>query len=100
MASRAMTRRPLTTEDPSAAAARSGRSRRHRHDLASIVMAAGRANVVRTLHLAAIRALVVARRREGMMRAAHVAARFRGFLLGDSHIEYSLPCWAAKAASV
>src|SRR3954470_5099905 len=67
------------------------RGRAERLDLAALVRAAGRADGVRPLRLVAVRALLQARRRELEVRAALVAARFRGFALRDCHAaeEYS-----------
>src|SRR6185437_10445457 len=48
-------------------------------------MAAGLANVVRTLHLTAIRAFDIAGRRQMVVRPAHIAAGFAGFLFRHSH---------------
>jgi hypothetical protein len=59
--------------------------RRGRHHLASIVMAASGADMMRTLHLATIRAFDVARRLQMMMGATHVAARLRGLLFRYCH---------------
>ena len=56
-----------------------------RDDLAAVIVAAGRAQVVRQLQLAAIRAFLEARRLQRMMAAAHVALRRRSFSLGDGH---------------
>src|SRR5690606_16562651 len=82
MASSAILIRWLTPRVPGAAP--SGALGR-RHDLATVVMAAMPAKAVRALQLAAIGALVVGRRRESVMGTAHVAARLRYFLLGNSH---------------
>src|SRR5207302_1144279 len=41
--------------------------------------------MMRPLELAAIRALGVGRRAQRMMRAAHVTARWRGFLFWNGH---------------
>src|SRR3954470_18789478 len=49
------------------------------------VVAAMRANHMRPLQLAAILALDIRHRRQGMVSPAHVAAGFRDFLLGNSH---------------
>src|SRR6185503_20728767 len=55
----------------------------NRHVLA--VVTAMRANHVRALQLAAILAFDVGHRRDGVVRAAHVAARLRNFLLRNCH---------------
>src|SRR5256885_15861183 len=52
-----------------------------RDDFAAVVVSAGAANMVRPLALAAIRALDHRCRLQRMVRAAHIATRFRGFLL-------------------
>src|SRR5581483_457166 len=84
MASSATTRRSLTSSPP---VVRDGSRRlcRARHHLAAIVMAAGRAEVMRALHFAAIRAFDIARRLQRMVRTAHVAAGFGDFLLRNYH---------------
>src|SRR3954447_9177465 len=64
---------------------RLGRVEPQRVDLAALVAAAGRADVVRPLGRAALRADVDARRLEGVRRAALVAPGLGGLLLGDSH---------------
>jgi hypothetical protein len=48
-------------------------------------MAACRAQIVRQLQLAAIRALLERRRLQRVVAAAHVPLRRRGFSLRDSH---------------
>jgi hypothetical protein len=48
-------------------------------------MAAGRAQIVRQLEFAAIRAFLERGGLQRMVAAAHVALRRRGFSLGDSH---------------
>src|ERR1700722_5787118 len=52
---------------------------------APVIMAAGAADMVRPLQLAAIRAFGVGRGRQRMVRATHVATRLGGFLLGNGH---------------
>src|SRR3954452_794073 len=64
---------------------RLGRVEPQRVDLAALVAAAGRADVVRPLRRAALRADVDARRLEGVRRATLVAPGLGGLLLGDSH---------------
>lgn len=59
--------------------------RRCRHHFATIVMAASGADMMRTLHLAAIRAFDVARRLQMVVGAAHVATRLRGLLFRYCH---------------
>jgi hypothetical protein len=61
------------------------RSTFDRDDLTAIIMAARRAEIVRTLELAAIRALLERLDRERIVRAAHATAGGRGFLLGNGH---------------
>ena len=63
----------------------SGVLRRNRHHFAAVVMSARRAHVMGALHLAAVRAFNIGRGFEGVMRAAHVAARFRGLFLRNGH---------------
>src|SRR5262245_6239748 len=53
--------------------------------LAAVVVAAGRADMMRTLQLSAVGAFVIRTRRQGVMRPAHVAPRLRGFLFRNSH---------------
>jgi hypothetical protein len=48
-------------------------------------MAAGGAEIVRQVKLAAILAFLVIDRLQRMVAAAHVALRRRGFSLGDGH---------------
>jgi hypothetical protein len=48
-------------------------------------MATGLADMMRALHFSAIRAFDIARRRQMMVCAPHVATGFRGFLLRHSH---------------
>src|SRR5580658_8451146 len=83
MASSAMVTRSL--KPVRSTQGRSRRLRRDRHHFAAVVMAAGRAHVMRPFELAAIRALDIAHRFEGMMRAAHVATRFGDLLFWDCH---------------
>jgi hypothetical protein len=56
-------------------------------NLASVVMTACGAQMVRPLEFAAIRALYVAGRGQRMMGSPHVAPRFRGFLLWNCHFQ-------------
>src|SRR5262249_40172902 len=58
---------------------------RPRYDLAPIVIAAGRTEVMRPLQLAAIRAFAKCRRAQRMMRAAHLAPRRRRLLFWYGH---------------
>jgi hypothetical protein len=63
-----------------------GRSRRlDRQDLAAIVVAAGRADVVRALELVAVRALDERRDADGKVRASLALARLGYLSLGDAH---------------
>ena len=62
-----------------------GRGRTERLDVAAAVRVARRADAVRALRLAALRADVQAWRLDLVLRAALVAAGLRGFLLGDGH---------------
>src|SRR6185369_13250425 len=55
------------------------------HDFAVGIMAAGTADMMRALGLAAIGAVAMGGSRQGMVRAAHVAARRRGFSFRDRH---------------
>ena len=55
------------------------------HDFAVGIMAARTADMMRKLGLAAIGAIAMGGSRQGMMRAAHVAARRRGFSFRDRH---------------
>src|SRR6185312_5731731 len=55
------------------------------HDLALAVMTAGAAHVMGTALLAAVRAFVVARGAQLVMRPAHVAARRRSVSFWDRH---------------
>jgi hypothetical protein len=54
-------------------------------NLSAVVEAAGSANIVRKLELAAVRALLERRCAERMMATTHIPPRRRGFSLGDSH---------------
>src|SRR3954470_22961524 len=63
-----------------------------RHDFAPVVMAAGRAEVMRPLQLAAIRAFGVGGGAERVMRTPHVAARGRGLLFRNSHDRLVASC--------
>src|SRR5262245_52296886 len=56
-----------------------------RADLAAVIVAAGRAQIVRKLQFAAIGAFLELGRGQRMMAAAHVPLRRRGFSLWDSH---------------
>src|SRR3990170_3674900 len=83
MASRAMDTVELTCRLPRGARwLRSGSA--DLDDLAPVVMPARRADMMRP-ELAAVRAFGRSHRLQGVMRAAHVAARFRLFLLGYRH---------------
>src|ERR1043165_6215046 len=64
---------------------REGGSALRLYDFAIGIMAAGTADMVRALGLAAIRAVAMGGRRKRVMRAAHVAARRRGFSFRDRH---------------
>src|SRR5688572_29851054 len=63
----------------------SPRSGLGRGDFAAIVVATGRAEVVRQAKLAAIRAFLEIGRRQRVMAAAHVPLGRRSFSLRDSH---------------
>jgi hypothetical protein len=54
-------------------------------DFATVIMAAVRAQIVRTLQFAAVRALVMSFDLERIMRTAVAAAVGRYFPLGDGH---------------
>src|SRR5206468_12439041 len=56
-----------------------------RDDFAAVIVAAGRAHVVRQLQFAAIGAFLERGGLQPMMAAAHVPLRRRGFSLRDSH---------------
>ena len=81
-----LARRPVTTQcvDRDARNHATGLEA-ERLDLAALVRAAGRADAMRPLGRAALRARVDARRLELVLRATLVAAGFGGFSLGDSH---------------
>src|SRR6185295_16939254 len=55
------------------------------HDFAIGIVTAGTANMVRALGLTAIGAVAMGGSRKRVMRAAHVAARRRGFSFRDRH---------------
>src|SRR5215831_545023 len=55
------------------------------HDFAVGIMTAGTADMMRALGFAAIGAIAMGGCRQGVMRAAHVAARRRGFSFRDRH---------------
>src|SRR5471030_2700517 len=55
------------------------------HDFALGIMAAGTADMMRQLGLAAVGAITMGDGRQSMVRAAHVAARRRGFSFRDRH---------------
>src|SRR3546814_9674597 len=50
-------------------------------DFPPVVVTAGRADMMRALQLTAARAFVIAARREGIVRPAHVTPRFSNFSL-------------------
>src|SRR5438552_2387761 len=78
----------MAMRGPSAIRYRPQRSRGSglgRDDFAAVVMAAGRAHVVRQLQFTTVRAFLELRRRQRMVAAAHVPLRRRGFSLRDSH---------------
>ena len=64
--------------------------------LPAVVVAAGPAQVVRTLQFAAIRAFGISGRFQGVMRAPHVAARRRSLLFWNGHWE--LEYWGVGCA--
>src|SRR5689334_18333605 len=101
MASRAMTMPPFTPGRlPRAPRSASGGLGGGGNHLAAVVVAAGVAQMMRPLHLAAIGALVVTRGRERMMRAPHVAPGLRGFLLRNGHGRNSRDLRGAKSRVV
>jgi hypothetical protein len=53
--------------------------------VAAVIVPAGRADVMGALTFAAVRALHVPDRLQGVVGAAHVATRLRGFLFRDGH---------------
>src|SRR4051812_42155180 len=61
-----------------------------RNDLAPVIMAAGRANMVRPFQLAAFGAFGIGLRAKGMVRPAHIALRRRGFSFWNRHGGHSL----------
>src|SRR5262245_24907817 len=77
---------PIRGLSQSRAKAGSGGGLRSRaDDLAAVVVAAGGADVVRTLGLAAVRALDVGRGRQRLVGPAHVTTRLRNLLLRNCH---------------
>ncbi len=54
-------------------------------DFTAVIMAAGGADMVRPLQLAAIRTFRIGFRAQGMVRTAHVALRRRGFSFWNRH---------------
>ena len=72
-------------------------------DFAAVIMAAGAAHMVGTLLLAAIGALIVGGRLQGVMRPAHVAPDGEVFLLGTAMAGHSYkrdqPKWPSGSAS-
>lgn len=54
-------------------------------DFASVIMAAGRAEVMRTLQLTTVRAFLERLDLEGVVRPAHATPRRRGFSLRNCH---------------
>ena len=63
----------------------SGRLQCRSCDLPAIVISTRMAKMVRTLEFAAIRTFRIRRRFQRIVRTAHIAARWRGFLLRDGH---------------
>src|SRR5471030_693804 len=61
-----------------------------RCNLPAVIVTAGRADVMRTLQLAAIRTFQRLGRLERKMRAPHVSARLGDFFLRDSHESFFL----------
>ena len=57
-----------------------------RNDLATVVMTAGLAQVVRALQFTTVRAFVECGRRQRVVAAAHAPARGGRFSFGDSHV--------------
>src|SRR6185369_7565493 len=70
---------------PARPAGSGGRLRRRADHLAAVVIAAGRADVMRPLGLAAVRALDMRGRRQGVVGPAHVTARLGNLLLRNCH---------------
>jgi hypothetical protein len=56
------------------------------HDLSPVIVPANAANVMRALQFSAVRALDIARRGQGIVRATLVTPGPRHFLLGDRHV--------------
>src|SRR5436190_18940903 len=71
-----------------------------RNDLAAVIVAAGRAEIVRKLELTAVGALLEARRSQRVMAAAHIALRGRRFSLRDGHLGSSLNNLPTKLATL
>src|SRR5215469_14816010 len=88
IASSATTRGSLTRWAPYPL--QSGRLGGDRQDLALAIMTTGLADMVRALHFPTIRAFDVAGCRQMMVRAPHIAAGFRRFLLRHSHDDVPL----------
>src|SRR5690242_18903543 len=65
----------------------SGRLRRWWRHLAAVVVAAGCAQVMRPLQLAAIRAFGIGRAGQRVMRPPHITARRRDFFLWNGHLK-------------
>jgi hypothetical protein len=63
-----------------------------RHDLASGIVAAGRADVMRSLQFAAIAAILWVSSHQSIMRTTHVALGTGDSVLRDSHVSTSI-CW-------
>ena len=59
-----------------------------RGNITAVIVAARRAKVMRAFQLAAIRAFLMRRNRERVVRATHIAARLRDFLLRNCHGRY------------
>src|SRR5205085_3724778 len=78
---------PSLTLVPLIPALSSTRLRSCLDDLPPVIVAAGLAQVVRTLQLAAVRAFGIGDRLQRMMRSPHIAPRWRSFLLGNGHGE-------------
>src|SRR5687768_13476831 len=70
-----------------------------RNDLAAIVVAAGGAQVVRNLQLAAILAFLERRHLERIVAATHVALRRRRFSFRDGHLRLTFVLETKKLAT-
>jgi hypothetical protein len=68
-----------------------GRGSGFGNHLTPVIMPTGTTDVMGKFRFAAIRAFHMTDSLQGIVGTAHVAAGFRGLLLWDSHLNYSLP---------